>query len=140
MPNFIENEKGEILVEKKEICLRLLGGLADDNESLWQTAQRETKEEVNLDIKNLVPFCFQDDPGRIKKVIEMKCFFHTMSFWTKDYSGEIILEEAEIEDVAWVDLKETKHLFRQNAQKVIERFLIWKETKEFQYLTNKKGE
>ncbi len=136
---FIENEKGEILMHKgyEHDFWRFIGGLAEDNESLWQCGVREVKEETNLYVKNLVPFCFQDDPRTIKTVEESECFFHTMSFWAKDYNGEIIMNKNEVRDTKWIDFSKTDFSFRQNAQKTINAFLEWKQTGQFQYITNK---
>ncbi len=135
---FIENAKGEILMHTgyrhEKLCF--IGGFQNDNESLWQTAKRETKEETNLDIKNLIPFAFRDDPDTIK-IIEgkHKAFNQIMYFYTKNYSGEIILEKKEIKETKWVDISKKK--FRLNIQRGVNAFLEWKQTGQFQYITNK---
>ncbi len=134
---FIENAKGEILMHKgyEHDFWRNIGGLADDDESLWQCGTREVKEETNLDVKNLVPFAIRDDPNLINK--KYNIFLHSMSFFTKDYSGKIVMDKTEIKELGWLDLTDEKYKFRKGTQRFVNAFLEWKQTGQFQYITNK---
>jgi ADP-ribose pyrophosphatase YjhB (NUDIX family) len=72
----IENKKGEILlIERKNIPYgwALPGGFVDYGESLEHAAQREGKEETNLDIELISPFRAYSDPKRDKRT-------HTITF------------------------------------------------------------
>ena len=135
---FIENDKGEILLgrEVRNNLWQNIGGLAKDNEALWQCAVREAKEEIGLNIKNLIPFCFRDDPREKKDFGTNKCFFQTLSFWTKDYEGEISFNDKEISEKKWVDLKKIELDCLPITRRFIQAFLEWKKTGQFQYLTN----
>jgi len=70
----------------------VLAGFVDPGESIEQAAHREIMEEVGLKINNLRYFTSQSWP-----------FPHSLMIaFTADYaSGEIILEDPEIEDAGW---------------------------------------
>jgi 8-oxo-dGTP diphosphatase len=64
------------------------GGKIEDGETPLQAATRETKEETDLNIKNLQP-------------LGIKMHKAAMGFYTRDFSGDIKIDH-EHKDWAWV--------------------------------------
>lgn len=78
----------------------LPGGKQEYNETYFEGAKREVKEETNLDISNLELFGAADD-------IQPDRHYITMHVIAKSFSGELITMEPEKEDEwRWFDLNE----------------------------------
>jgi NADH pyrophosphatase NudC (nudix superfamily) len=96
--NFIFNdEKKLLLLKNNQGTWGILGGHLDKGEQIEETVHREAKEEANIEIE-------------IIKQIGMKALEHHPSFVVvfacKYKSGEIKLQEEEIQDYKWVNLNE----------------------------------
>jgi 8-oxo-dGTP diphosphatase len=70
------------------------GGHVKEGETYEEAAIRETKEETNLDIKNVKKI--GEDGGR------MQVFFYV----TRDYSGEVVLDKEENQEFKWIKPEE----------------------------------
>ena len=70
------------------------GGHVKEGETYEEAAIRETKEETNLDIKNVKKI--GEDGGH------MQVFFYV----TRDYSGEVVLDKEENQEFKWIKPKE----------------------------------
>lgn len=140
---FIENQDGKILMHQQYVTnnWRLIGGIAEDNESLWQTATREAKEEANLDLYNLKHIIYKDNPEHITTFNNgNKILSHTMSFYCKDYGGELKISEQEddVKDLDWFDPADLNVKMSSRNRLFLDAFLEWKKTDKFQYITNKR--
>ena len=81
-------------------CWTLPGGKQEYEETIYEAAIRECKEETNLDISNLKVFTASDSfqPDR---------HYITINFITASYSGELkIMEPEKIDKWEWFDINE----------------------------------
>lgn len=95
----------------------LPGGKQEYEETIYETAIRETKEETNLDIKNPVVFSVSDDfqPDR---------HFITIEMLTEEYSGEPKVMEPDKEDEwRWFSLDDLPSNIYSPSKKFIEKYL-----------------
>ena len=95
----------------------LPGGKQEYEETIYDTAIRETKEETNLDIKNPVVFSVSDDfqPDR---------HFITIEMLTEEYSGEPKVMEPDKEDEwRWFSLDDLPSNIYSPSKKFIEKYL-----------------
>lgn len=71
------------------------GGKIEEGESPRETAIRETKEETQLDVKNLKP-------------INLKVAKPVATYYTRDYAGDIVIDY-EHDDWAWATRAEIEN-------------------------------
>ena len=138
---FIEDKRGNILMHQAygNDDWKLIGGVAEDNESLWQCATREAKEETNLDISNLKPIAFRDSPEFITSLDNgHKIFAHVMYFYCTNYSGELKIsqQEEDVRTLGWIDPKDLTTPMSSRTRICFDMFLEYKNTGQFQYITN----
>ncbi len=113
VPVIIQNSKGEILLGKRDKHMAtfpnfwgLPGGMPEYNEKIEDTARREVKEELGVNIKII---------KRSKKVYESfpikECKFHTVDipFYAKVVSGNAKPKD-ETQEVRWFKPSEIKNL------------------------------
>jgi len=94
----------------------LPGGKQEYNETIYETAIREVKEETNLDIKNPKVFSVSDDfqPDR---------HFITIEMLTNDYSGKIkIMEPDKQDEWKWYDLNDLPDNIYSPSKKFIDKY------------------
>ncbi len=113
IPVIIQNSKGEILLGKRNKNMAtfpgfwgLPGGMPEYNEKIEDTAKREVKEELGVDVKII---------KKAKNVYEnfpiKECKFHTVDvpFYAKILKGEPKPND-ETQEVKWFKPSELKNL------------------------------
>lgn len=95
----------------------LPGGKQEYNETIFECAIRETKEETNLDICDLEIFGATDD-------IQPNKHFITLEVIANDYSGELLVMEPDKQDEwKWFDLKALPANIYTPSKKFIDAYL-----------------
>ena len=98
-------------------CWTLPGGKQEYNETFFEGAKREVKEETNLDIDNLELFNASDD-------IQEDRHYITLQVIAKKHSGELkIMEPSKEDDWQWFDLNDLPDKLYSPAKKFIETYL-----------------
>jgi NAD+ diphosphatase len=92
-----------------------LAGFVEPGETLEQCLEREVYEEVGIKVRRVRYFASQPWP-----------FPHSLmiAFFADYYSGEIRVDETEIEDAKWFDVRNSENLPRLPARISIARRLI----------------
>ena len=100
----IEDASGRILLERSRgtSIYRLIGGLAEERESMEQCARREVAEETGLTLGRLVPYGFCDGEDSINTLSNgHELHSMTMLFHAASWSGEPVPDPVEIADLGW---------------------------------------
>ena len=95
----------------------LPGGKQEYEETVYETAIREVKEETNLDIKNPRVYSVSDDfqPDR---------HFITIEMLTNEYNGELKIMEPEKQDEwKWFELDNLPNNIYTPSKKFIEKYI-----------------
>ena len=94
----------------------LPGGKQEYDETIFEGAKREVKEETNLDIDELVVFNAMDD-------IQPNKHFVTIQILAKKYSGELkVMEPMKQDEWKWFDLNELPEHVYSPSQKFIDAY------------------
>ncbi len=97
-------------------CWTLPGGKQEYNETFWDGAKREVKEETNLDIEDLELFGATDD-------IQPDRHYITMQVIAKKYNGEPkVMEPTKIDEWKWFDLDNLPKNLYSPSKKFIESY------------------
>ena len=100
----------------------LPGGKQDYEETIFECAIRETKEETNLDISDLEVFNAMDD-------IQINKHFVTIQVIAHSFKGEVkVMEKDKIDEWKWFDLNQLPKNVYSPSKKFIDAYI------------NKKGE
>lgn len=95
----------------------LPGGKQDYNETIFECAIRETKEETNLDISDLEVFNAMDD-------IQPNKHFVTIQVIARSFSGEIkVMEIDKIDEWKWFDIHQLPENIYSPSKKFIDAYL-----------------
>ena len=95
----------------------LPGGKQDYEETIFECAKRETKEETNLDISGLEVFNAMDD-------IQPNKHFVTIQVIARSFSGELkVMEEDKIDKWQWFDIFQLPKNIYSPSKKFIEAYL-----------------
>ncbi len=108
------NDTGGIY-EPDSWCLP--GGKQEFNETIFEGAIREVKEETNLDISDLAVFNAADDiqPGK---------HFVTIQVIAKGHNGELkVMEKDKQDDWKWFDLDNLPENLYSPSKKFIEKYI-----------------
>lgn len=98
-------------------CWTLPGGKQEYNETFFEGAKREVKEETNLDVDELELFGAADD-------IQPDRHYITIQVIAKKYSGELKVMELTKEDKwKWFDLDNLPQKLYSPSRKFIEAYL-----------------
>ncbi len=100
-------DTGEVVVQQRVLrwCgMSFPGGHVEDNETIYDSAVREIKEETGLDIYNLKPCGFMYWFNN-----ETKDKYFTYFYKTQDYTGELISETYEGK-VFWTSISELEKM------------------------------
>ncbi|MDP4144021.1 MAG: NUDIX domain-containing protein [Bacillota bacterium] len=106
----IINERNQVMLQKRGTFpykWGLIGGITELGESLEETAVREAKEETGLDIWEL--YFIGTTSGEncyIKFPNGDKAYFITIGYYTKNYSGELMIDNAETKELRFFNYKE----------------------------------
>lgn len=105
----ILNKDGKILMHHRRDrdWWGLPGGMMEIGETLEETAIREVKEEINLDVSNLKIFNIYSGPEFFYIYPDGNQVHNvTATYICKVYSGEIIVEETEGRDAKFFSLED----------------------------------
>ena len=95
----------------------LPGGKQDYEETIFECAIRETKEETNLDISDLEVFNAMDD-------IQPNKHFVTIQVIAKSFTGEIkVMEKDKIDEWKWFELNQLPNNIYSPSKKFIDAYL-----------------
>ena len=98
-------------------CWTLPGGKQEYNESFWDCAKREVKEETNLDIDDLELFDAADD-------IQPDRHYITMHVIAKKHDGELkIMEPTKEDDWQWFELNNLPENLYTPSKKFLDSYL-----------------
>ena len=101
----------------------LPGGKQEYDETIQECIIRETKEETDLDISDIVIFSAEDD-------ISSDRHFVTIHTYAKKYSGEVkVMEEEKIDEWKWFDINNLPSNLYSPSKKIIDNYLKRKEEK-----------
>lgn len=93
------------------------GGSINYNETFEQAGIRETKEETNLDIRNLQVICVQEDKNEYTHYV-------SIGMITRDFSGDIkVMEPDEITEWSWFDIDSLPNNLFSASKKTIDCYL-----------------
>ena len=100
----VRNNEGKILAvrEKESQQWELPGGKIKENEDRFEASKRELKEETGFEAENF------EDVVRVE--VEDSEAVNCWITFTEDFSGEIELDEGELDDWRWVTAKEYREL------------------------------
>ncbi|MFN9009850.1 MAG: NUDIX domain-containing protein, partial [Hyphomonadaceae bacterium] len=104
----IQDSDGKVLLQKRsDFCVwGLPGGNAEPGEDLRTVVHREVFEETGLTIENVKPFGFSSSPDI--ETIEFpngdQCQFFVLNFFTRCFSGNLIMQDGESLELDWFDL------------------------------------
>lgn len=95
----------------------LPGGKQDYEETIFECAIRETKEETNLDISNLEVFNAMDDIQPNKHFVTIQVIAHS-------FSGELkVMEEDKMDEWKWFDINQLPDNIYSPSKKFIDAYL-----------------
>ena len=95
----------------------LPGGKQDYDETIFECAIRETKEETNLDILNLEVFNAMDDIQPNKHFVTIQVIAHS-------FSGELkVMEEDKMDEWKWFDINQLPDNIYSPSKKFIDAYL-----------------
>lgn len=95
----------------------LPGGKQEYDETMIETAIRETKEETNLDVSDVSIFTAFDDFGPNKHYVTIQCI-------AGSYKGELkVMEPDKIDEWRFFDLNELPDVIYSPSRKFIEEYL-----------------
>lgn len=135
----LEDAAGNILLEQSvgRSDWRLVGGLAEERESLIDCARREVLEETGLRLGALETFGFCDDPRHIGALANGDIVFaHTLLFWTQEFEGELRPQPGEIERLGWFDPRALPNTTNKLNRAYVHGYIQYKETGRFQLITS----
>jgi ADP-ribose pyrophosphatase YjhB (NUDIX family) len=120
----IENNKLLLIYKKKHNHYEFPGGKVEENETIEQTAIRETKEEINCDVEIIKYIGYNDF------LIENNNFrSHKFLAKIKNNQKPKIMEEDKFKDILWLDIDEykqnktnKKYTFAPNVKEFLENF------------------
>lgn len=93
------------------------GGKQEYKETIYECAKRETKEETNLDIDDLIVLGVQDDISKDKHYI-------TITVLASSFSGELkVMEEEKIDKWEWFSLDNLPSNLYSPSRKSIDLYL-----------------
>ena len=103
----------------------LVGGITELGESLEDTAIREAKEETGLDIKDLNYLgttsgekCYMEFPNGDK------AFFISIGYYTKDFSGELKIDDFETKELKFFGYEELPDNIPNSHRLMLVKFYI----------------
>ncbi len=133
----IEKENGEILLQKRSdfAVWGLPGGSGEPGESVEETIRREVIEETGLTLGTITPIGYASDPSY--EVITFPnghvCHFHSLIFWSRDFSGSLDERDSETLELAWF-APETLPQLLTNMMRSITAFQQYQKTGLFQLI------
>lgn len=133
----IERPDGKILLQKRS-DLNVWGrpgGNAEPGEDLTSVVEREVFEETGLTIKNAKPFGFGCNPEI--ETVEFpngdQCQFFVLNFFTKSFSGDLVMLDGESLALDWFDLSNLPEMLP-NMKASILAYNSYRSTAEFQMI------
>lgn len=135
----LEDAEGRILLEQSvgRADWRLVGGLAEERESLVDCARREVLEETGLRLGALETFGFCDDPRYIAPLSNGDIVYsHTLLFWTHEFDGELRPQAGEIERLGWFDPRDLPASTNKLNVAYVHAYIQFQETGRFQLITS----
>lgn len=133
----IEDERGRILLEQTRgrQDWRLVGGLAEERESMLQCAVREVWEETGLRVRGLTPYGYCDNPDFIGALPNGHVLHAlTMLFHTTSFTGELCPNPEELIACRWFVRDALPEAIHPRARDFIAAFERFERTGEFQLI------
>jgi 8-oxo-dGTP pyrophosphatase MutT (NUDIX family) len=134
---FVEDEAGRLLMQLRS-DFRLwgfLGGHAEVGEPFEDCVIREVREEVGLEVGDLVPVALSCDPRHETLVYPNgDCGqFIVVMYWTRAFSGELSIRDSESLELGWF-APDAMPPMLPTMQRGFEAFLEYRRTGRFQVI------
>ena len=98
-------------------CWTIPGGKQEYDETFWEGAKREVKEETNLDVDDLELYSVSDD-------IQPDRHYITLHIIAKKHSGELkVMEPTKEDEWQWFDLDNLPEKLYTPSKKFIEEYV-----------------
>lgn len=131
----IQDCDGKVLLQKRSDfgVWGLPGGNAEPGEDLRTVVHREVFEETGLTIENVKPFGFSSNPDI--ETIEFpngdQCQFFVLNFFTRCFSGNLIIQDGESLELDWFDLNKLPEMLP-NMSASLSAYRVYCSNAEFQ--------
>ncbi|MFN8959236.1 MAG: NUDIX domain-containing protein [Hyphomonadaceae bacterium] len=131
----IQDSEGKVLLQKRSDfgVWGLPGGNAEPGEDLRTVAHREVFEETGLTITDIKPFGFSSNPET--ETLEFpngdQCQFFVLNFFTRCYSGDLIMQDGESLELDWFDLNKLPEMLL-NMSASLSAYRVYCSNAEFQ--------
>ena len=133
----IENDSGEILLQKRSDfgVWGILGGNAEEGESLETSIVREVREETGIVVNDVRPYGFGSDPAVETHTFPNgdRCQFFSLNFYARSFVGVPRIADGESLALGWFDPAELPEMLP-NMRRSLDAYVRFRSTGEFQLI------